>query len=267
MPIEVEGGPLRVFSQDEFHELDHAVMRIVFDVHNEFGRFLDELLYKRELAGRCLAMGIPTERELRVWARHCSFEKEYKIDLVFSHGVINESKTVESLAPPHEAQTLNYVLLTGTHHAKLVNFRPERVEWRFVSTQLTPEARHRITVDDANWRRANPRSQLLKDAVADLVSDWGAFLECSLYREALIDVLGGEAAVVRRIPVFSSDRKLGEQQVCLVTEDTSFAVTAVTESRDQMRIHFGRFLAHTTLSHLQWINFNHHRIEFVTLSR
>lgn len=267
MPIEVEGGPLRVYSQEDFHELDRAVMGIAFDIHNEFGRFLDELLYKRELAVRCLEAGLPTERELRVWARHGSFEKEYKIDLVYSHGVINEAKTVESLAPAHEAQTLNYLLLTGTHHAKLLNFRPERVQWRFVSTHLTPDARRRVSIDDGNWRPVNPRSQSLKEALIDLVSDWGAFLECNLYREALTHVLGGEAAVVHRIPVFSHDRKLGEQEVHLVTEDTAFAVTAVTDSRDGMRTHLGRFLAHTSLRHLQWINFNHHQIEFVTLSK
>ena len=44
MPIEVQGGPLRLFSQDEFHEWDHTVMGITFQIHNQFGRFLDEIL-------------------------------------------------------------------------------------------------------------------------------------------------------------------------------------------------------------------------------
>ena len=267
MPIEVEHGPLRVFSQDAFHEVDRAVMRIVFDIHNEFGRFLDEYLYKREIEARCRQVGIPTERERRVWVRHGSFVKEYKIDLVFANGVIVEAKAVEWLAPAHVAQTLNYVLLTGTHHAKLVNLRPERVQSKFVSTQLTHELRHRFTIDDTNWRDVNPRSQVLKDTLIAVLNDWGAFLECNLYRDALTHASGGDAMVVRRIPVFSEERLLGEQEVHLVTEDTAFAVTALTEAAATMRSHLERFLAHTRLNHMQWINLNHHNIELVTLSQ
>ncbi len=53
----------------------------------------------------------------------------------------------------------------------------------------------------------------------------------------------------------------------LVFDDTAFAVSAVTKSTDGMRTHLGRFLAHTPLQHLQWINLNHHRIEFITFSK
>ncbi len=266
MPIEVQGGPLRLFSQDDFHELDHAVMGITFQIHNQFGRFLDELLYKREIAARCTESDIPTEREVRIRVTHGTFTKEYSIDLVFSHGVVYEAKAVEWLAPAHEAQTLNYVLLTGTHHAKLINLRPERVQWRFVSTRLTPELRKRITIDDSAWRDVDARSRRLKDTMIELLSDWGAFLECNLYRDALTHFLGGPAVVIRRIPVYSDERLIGEQEVHLVSEDVAFAVSAVTESTDGMRIHLGRFMTHTRLKHLQWINLNHHRIEFITLS-
>jgi len=267
MPIEVQGGPLRLSSQDDFHELDHAVMGIIFQIHNQFGRFLDELLYKREIAARCTESGIPTEREVRIRVTHGTFTKEYSIDLVFSRGVVYEAKAVEWLAPAHEAQTLNYVLLTGTHHAKLINLRPERVQWRFVSTRLTPELRKRITIDDSAWRDVDARSRRLKDTMIELLGDWGAFLECNLYRDALTHFLGGPAVVVRRIPVYSGKRLLGEQGVHLVSEDVAFAVSAVAESTDGMRTHLGRFLTHTRLKHLQWINLNHHRLEFITLSK
>ena len=266
MPIEVEGGPLRVFSQDEFHRVDRAVMGIVFEVHNEFGRFLDEILFKREIENRACRRGIPTQRERRIWVRHGSFEKLYRVDFVFSNGVIFEAKTVESLAPAHFIQTLNYLLLAGINHGKLVNLRTERVQWEFVSTTLTDQARHEFSVDDSNWLAVNLRSQFLKDNLISLVTDWGVFLETLLYREALTQALGGDANVIRRIPVFSNDCQLGDQEVHLVTDDTAFAITAVTES-DEMRTHLIRFLGHTRLNHLQWINFNRHTLEFVTLSK
>ena len=41
-------------------------MGVVLDVHNEFGRLLDEDLYKTEIAARCADLGIPpAEREVR----------------------------------------------------------------------------------------------------------------------------------------------------------------------------------------------------------
>jgi hypothetical protein len=49
MPIEIE-TPVRVLDQEEFHCLDRQIMGVVFAVHNEFGRLLDENTYKREIA-------------------------------------------------------------------------------------------------------------------------------------------------------------------------------------------------------------------------
>jgi hypothetical protein len=70
MPIEVS-TQIRAFNQEEFHALDRQIMRVAFEVHNEFGRLLDEGLYKREIATRCLARGIrPVEREVRIRVTH-----------------------------------------------------------------------------------------------------------------------------------------------------------------------------------------------------
>lgn len=44
--------PLRRLTQEEFSEVAYEVMRHVFDIHNELGRFFDEKIYKRELAHR-----------------------------------------------------------------------------------------------------------------------------------------------------------------------------------------------------------------------
>ena len=52
MPIDVEAD-IRVLNQEEFHSLHRRILGIIFDIHNEFGRFLDELLFKREIQARC----------------------------------------------------------------------------------------------------------------------------------------------------------------------------------------------------------------------
>ncbi len=73
MPIEV-ATPIQPCDQETFHALDRRVMRVVFDIHNEFGRLLDEDLYKCEIEARCSAIGIlPTEREIQIRVTHQSF--------------------------------------------------------------------------------------------------------------------------------------------------------------------------------------------------
>ncbi len=66
MPIDV-GTDIRVLDQEEFHSLHRKILGIIFDVHNEFGRFLDELLFKREIQARCEASQIvPAHPELKI---------------------------------------------------------------------------------------------------------------------------------------------------------------------------------------------------------
>src|SRR5215510_5561805 len=113
MPIKV-ATEIQVFDQEHFHSLDRHLMRIIFDVHNEFGRFLDEALYKSEIAARWTAVGHGTaEREVRISVTHETFRKDYSMDLLFNRGLMLEAKAAEALAGAHRAQGLNYLFLTG----------------------------------------------------------------------------------------------------------------------------------------------------------
>ncbi len=51
MPIHMDVATRRL-DQATFGKIAHDVMRCVFDIHNEFGRFFDEKIYKRELSRR-----------------------------------------------------------------------------------------------------------------------------------------------------------------------------------------------------------------------
>ena len=48
MPI-TTAVPIKVFDQDQFHPIDTRVTGFAFDIHNEFGRYLEEGLYQNEL--------------------------------------------------------------------------------------------------------------------------------------------------------------------------------------------------------------------------
>jgi GxxExxY protein len=267
MPIAIS-TEIQVFSQQEFHAVDRRVMGVVFEVHNEFGRLLEEELFKREIAARCAEIGIqPVEREVRIRVTHQDFAKDYSMDLLFCHGMMLEAKAAEALAPAHRNQTLNYLFLSGMSHARLVNLRTELVQYEFVSTRLTPELRHRFTVVDQEWEAVNEKSKWLHAKLFELLSDWGAFLDGGLYRDALIHFLGGMASVNKPVEVFSGSRCLGVQKLNLLDEQTAFALTTLQSDSEPMRENLERLLRHTHLEFVQWINFNRHQIECVTLSK
>jgi len=266
MPIQVD-SKIRVFTQNQFHELDHRVMPVVHAVHDEFGRLLDEAVFKRTIALRCAAKGIEAEQEVRIRVTHDTFAKDYFLDVLLAHGMMVEAKATETLTRAHRAQALNYLLLTGMQHGRLVNLRPAAIQDEFVSTRLGPVARREFSVVDSGWIEPNEPSAWLKGQFIELLRDWGAFLEVGLYREAIVHFLGGPEAACPEIEVLDGPRPVGHQRVCLLTDDTAFSCTALTRDRDTMREHQLRFLAHSRLRFIQWVNLNRARIEFTTLSR
>jgi len=267
MPIEA-ASEISVLDQREFHALDERFMGIVFSVHNEFGRLLDESLHANAIAGRCVVAGLePAEREVRLRVSHGTFRKDYVMDLLIAHGLMVETKTVETLTSAHRAQALHYLLLAGLKHGRLLNLRTDRVQHEYVSTTLDPQERRQFVIDDADWREANPASRLLKQKFTELLKDWGAFLEVGLYRQGVMHFLGGASAAPQEVEVFDGTRVLGRQQVWMLNQDTAFACTALTHGIPEMRQHQRRFLDHTRLRFMQWINLNHHQIEFRTLAK
>ncbi len=93
MPM-VVSTEILVFSQPEFHTLSAKLLRIIFDVHNEFGRFLDESLYKNEIAARWVESGYGiAEREVQITVTE--FDRMIDNRIIgkgaFHHSAINHS--------------------------------------------------------------------------------------------------------------------------------------------------------------------------------
>lgn len=267
MPIEVD-SEIRVLDESEFHALAHSVMGVVFGVHNEFGRLMEEELYKRLICRHCESVEIvPARREVEIKVRYQDFVKSYFMDLLVACGLMIEAKTVETLNAAHRAQALHYLLLTGMQHGLLINLQSGKVQKEYVSTSLDLLERRRVVVEDSEWRQVNESSRQLKHLVLELLADWGAFLQLPLYREAIMHFFGGASVALQRIPVYDGGTVMETHEMCLITPDTGLALTALKDGRASMSSHLNRFLSHTRLEWMQWINLHNHDITFSTLSR
>ncbi len=261
MPIETS-IQIACISQQEFHEIDARMMAHAFDIQNEFGRLLDELIYKKALAERCISDGMPARREVGIRVEHQSFAKEYFIDLLLCDSTIIEAKTARETLAAHRGQGINYLLLAGTKHGSLVNFRPPRVVRHFLSTRLTHDIRRAFETTESNWP-LNEAFMNLRDGVIELGRDIGLGLDLPLYREAISHLMQCPRHLV---PLKSGSSMVGHHEMTLLTPDVGLAITALNDKHD-FGIHLHRLLALTPLSGIAWINLKLGEVRFEHLQR
>jgi GxxExxY protein len=262
VPIEIKAD-IRRPSPDEFKGLAYDVMACIFKVHNEIGRFCDEKIYERLVAKRFGNI----ETEVPVVASFDTFSKTYFLDMLIQGCTIFELKAVECFSPEHRGQLLNYLLLTDIPRGKLVNVRPEIVQHEFVNTTLRPQDRKRFVVDDAEFCPLNGTDARWRDFLLGAIHDWGTGLDLHLYESAISHVFGGDDAVLRNIEIIADDVKIGEQTVRLTSSCAIFKVTAIHESEQRYEQHARRFLNHTRLPAIHWVNVNRETVRLKTLLR
>ena len=266
MPIALS-VPFKHLSRDEFHLLDYRFMKETFSVQKEFGRFCNEEIYKNELAHRCRLAGFDTiTTEVPIRVSYQGFVKVYYIDLLLNDGLMVELKAVQALDGQHRKQAINYLLLVGLRYSTLVNLGSPSVQRSFVSTTLAPEDRYDYTINDSEWTSLDGESEHFKTIMMELLADWGAFLDTTLYQSAATYFLGGEDKVIRNIEAASEGRILGTQVMHMLNSDVAFTVCASTKGCAGYREHLRRLLALTSLKAIQMVNLDHHTITFVTIT-
>jgi GxxExxY protein len=265
MPIRTR-FKVKNISDKEFYSLDYQIMGIVFDIHNEFGPFCDEKIYKAELADRCQTRDLGTVQiEESIYVSYNDFTKNYNIDLLINQSVMYELKTAKAIISEHRKQAINYLLLAGLNYGKLVNMRTSSVQHEFVSTTLSLKERYQYTICNKHWINLDDDSIWMKKIMVDLLSDWGGFLDTNLFYEAIEYYRGGKENVIKNIEIKKDSRILGEQKVHQLNPKTAFKISAVKKYISQYEQHLRLFLQHTSLMAIQWINFNNHSITFKTI--
>jgi GxxExxY protein len=112
---------------DEKVKLDRITEAIIggaIEVHRNLGPGLLESAYQTCLLHELLELGHKVEKEkpLPVIYKKIYMDCGYRLDLVVDDAVIIEVKSVERIAPIHEAQLMSYLKLSGMKVGLLINF-------------------------------------------------------------------------------------------------------------------------------------------------
>ncbi len=253
-------------TQDQFHAMDKIVMRHAFDIHNTIGKFCNEQIYQKELCKRCKD-NFEVHSEVIIHVLHNGFTRPYFIDMLIDNSIIYELKTTHNIHSNHQKQLINYLLLTGIQHGKIINFHNSSVESRFVSTTLNHETRHNFELIDNEWHGNDKGDKQLHDILISLLEDWGAFLDIILYKEALTYFIDGPEAGIIPVDVKINNHIVGVQKMNMIDSTTAWHLSAVRDNKNFYETHLHRLLNHTLLNKIHWINFEHHKIILKTINK
>lgn len=101
-----------------------SILNAALAIHRALGPGLLESVYEVCLAHelqKC-GHGVMAQVPMPVVYEDVRLDAGYRIDLIVDGDVIVEVKSVEALAPVHEAQVLTYLKLSGRRLGYLINF-------------------------------------------------------------------------------------------------------------------------------------------------
>jgi GxxExxY protein len=104
--------------------LTREIIGSAIEVHRKLGPGLLESAYQKCLARELVLRRIPVKPEwpLPLEYKGIRLECGYRVDLLVADSVVVETKSIEEIAPIHEAQLLTYLRLGGWQVGLLINF-------------------------------------------------------------------------------------------------------------------------------------------------
>jgi GxxExxY protein len=106
------------------NEITETIIGAAIEVHRGLGPGLLESAYRQCLCHELQLRGLAfvCERLLPVIYKGLRLDCGYRVDLIVAEAVVVELKTVDHLAPVHDAQLLTYLRLGGWKLGLLINF-------------------------------------------------------------------------------------------------------------------------------------------------
>ena len=108
----------------DVNKTTESIIGAAIEVHRHLGPGLLESAYEECLCEELVLRKIPFKRQivLPVTYKGKTLDIGYRVDLLVNDEVVVELKTVESILPIHEAQTLTYLRLGGWQVGLILNF-------------------------------------------------------------------------------------------------------------------------------------------------
>jgi GxxExxY protein len=106
------------------NKITSEIIGIAINVHRALGPGLLESAYEECLASDLKNAGLKIERQkpVPVFYKDIKLKCGYRIDILVEDEVIIELKSVEQLAPIHDAQMLTYLKFSNKKIGLLINF-------------------------------------------------------------------------------------------------------------------------------------------------
>ena len=106
------------------NEITHEIIGAAMEVHRLLGPGLLESAYEECLSQELRLRNLTVERQkpVQVVYKDVKLECGYRIDLLVESRIVVELKSIEALAPVHEAIILTYMRLSGRRLGLLINF-------------------------------------------------------------------------------------------------------------------------------------------------
>ena len=110
--------------RERLNGITKSIIGAAIEVHRTLGPGLLESAYEACLAHVLKGRGLRVEvqKPLPLVYHDVKLECGYRIDLLVERSVVVEIKSVEALAPIHEAQAISYLKLSGCKVGLLINF-------------------------------------------------------------------------------------------------------------------------------------------------
>lgn len=115
---------MKQMNMEELNKITEAIIGAAIEVHRNLGPGLLESAYRECLRFELLQRGYEAFQEVTLPLTYKGMELDcgYRLDLLVNDAVIVEIKSVDSLAPIHEAQLLSYLKISGGKVGLLLNF-------------------------------------------------------------------------------------------------------------------------------------------------
>jgi len=106
------------------NELTHTIISAAIEVHRNLGPGLLESSYRTCLIQELTLRGlnVASERPIPVVYKDAKLECGFRLDLLVENKIVVELKSVEAIAPVHEATVLTYLRLSNHRIGLLINF-------------------------------------------------------------------------------------------------------------------------------------------------